>query len=154
MLRVVSALRRIAQAMDSHSKWLDTHARLTVPQLLVLEALRGGREPLSAGMVAGRVSLTQGTVTSILDRLEAKGLITRVRADTDRRRVLVGLTPAGRRRLVQAPALMHEHFVRAFEALPPDEREALTRALERVADMVRPAEVAMEETPIQRKELI
>lgn len=155
MLRVVSALRRIAQAMDSHSKWLDAHVRLTIPQLLVLEALRASREPLSAGTVAERVSLTQGTVTSILDRLEGKGLITRTRGDRDRRRVMVELTLAGRATLKGAPALMHDAFVRDFAALPEREREALTAALERVADMVRPPDASLQapEASSQRREI-
>jgi DNA-binding MarR family transcriptional regulator len=142
MLRVVSALRRIAQAMDSHSKWLEGHARLTVPQLLVLEALRHEAAALTAGALAERVSLTQGTVTSILDRLEAKSLITRVRATEDRRRVLVALTREGQEAIRVAPPLMQAQFTRAFEDLPKQERESLTRALERVAELVKPPESA------------
>lgn len=146
MLRVVSALRRITQAMDSHSKWLDSHVQLTVPQLLVLEALREARQPTSTGVLATRVSLTQGTLTSILDRLEGKQLVTRERAVDDRRRVLVALTPHGNRTLKRAPPLMDQAFSEAFSGLPEAERETLTRALERVAELMRPLPSGTEAT--------
>ncbi|WP_169577597.1 MarR family winged helix-turn-helix transcriptional regulator [Sinimarinibacterium sp. CAU 1509] len=137
VLPLLGALRRIAQSLDSYSKAIEHSAGLTLPQLLLLEALRNETAPITAGRLADRVSLTQGTVTSILDRLEDRGLIARMRAIEDRRRVLVTLTPQGRDRLNVAPALMRDDFVRGFAALPEAEREALLAAVERIGSLMR-----------------
>jgi DNA-binding MarR family transcriptional regulator len=82
------------------------------------------------------VSLSQGTVTVILDRLEEKGLIRRYRSGLDRRIVHSALTPAGRQQLDGAPPLLHESFMRRFEALPEAQRRRIEAALDEVASMM------------------
>jgi DNA-binding MarR family transcriptional regulator len=52
----------------------------------------GTRGPMTAGDLARAVRLTTGAVTGVLDRLEAAGLVRRVRDTQDRRRVIVELT--------------------------------------------------------------
>ena len=57
---VLGALRRITQALDTHSKFLEQSVGFTVPQMLVLEASRFEAEPLSAGRIAERVTRATG----------------------------------------------------------------------------------------------
>ncbi len=146
-LQLIGALRRISQSLDSHSKFIEHSAGLTLPQLLLLEALRREPDPLTAGRLAQQVSLTQGTVTSILDRLEDRGLIHRGRAADDRRRVLVTLTPLGHAKLDSAPPLMHADFLRRFDALAETERDLLLQTLEQIAALMRVGEPAAPTTP-------
>lgn len=47
--------------------------------------------PLSAGEIAAHTGLATASVTSLIDRLEAKGFAHRVRDQKDRRRVIVAL---------------------------------------------------------------
>jgi DNA-binding MarR family transcriptional regulator len=129
------ALRQIMRAVDLHSKSLERSAGLTVPQLLILQAL-DGPEPRSVGELATTVSLSQATTTAVLDRLATKKLVERRRSESDRRRVLVGLTEAGRLKLAEAPSMLQESFVARFDALPSWEQKMLTAALERVADLL------------------
>jgi DNA-binding MarR family transcriptional regulator len=49
-------------------------------------------EGMTAGELAGAASLSPGAVTTVLDRLERLGLVTRTRDETDRRRVIVETT--------------------------------------------------------------
>jgi DNA-binding MarR family transcriptional regulator len=49
--------------------------------------------PMTAGRLAERARLSPGAMTALLDRLEKKGLARRLRDTTDRRRVLVEVTP-------------------------------------------------------------
>jgi len=49
--------------------------------------------PMTAGRLARRARLSPAAMTTLLDRLERKGLARRVRDDDDRRRVLVEVTP-------------------------------------------------------------
>jgi DNA-binding MarR family transcriptional regulator len=52
--------------------------------------------PVTAGRLAETTGLTTGAITTVLDRLEGRGLARRVRDESDRRRVLVEMTPEGR----------------------------------------------------------
>jgi DNA-binding MarR family transcriptional regulator len=52
----------------------------------------GTRGPMTAGQLADAVRLTTGAVTGVLDRLEAAGLVRRIRDTKDRRRVIVEVT--------------------------------------------------------------
>lgn len=68
---------------------------LTFPQYLaILELLDGA--PLSVGSLGGRLDMDTGTITPLVKRLEAAGLVTRTRDSNDERRVLVNLTSRGR----------------------------------------------------------
>jgi DNA-binding MarR family transcriptional regulator len=68
---------------------------LTHPQYLVMLAL-WGQEPLSVKDLSGMLQLDPGTLSPLLKRLEAGGLIVRQRAQNDERTLAVTLTPAGR----------------------------------------------------------
>ncbi|WP_114955131.1 MarR family winged helix-turn-helix transcriptional regulator [Sphingosinicella terrae] len=68
---------------------------LTFPQYLVILELLDGA-PLSVGALGGRLDMDTGTITPLVKRLEAAGLVTRRRDPNDERRVLVDLTSRGR----------------------------------------------------------
>jgi DNA-binding MarR family transcriptional regulator len=68
---------------------------LTFPQYLVILELLDGA-PLSVGTLGGRLDMDTGTITPLLKRLDAAGLVTRTRDSADERRVMVDLTPRGR----------------------------------------------------------
>lgn len=77
--QVLVALRRVIRATDLHSKRLSKHAGLTGPQLLIMRTIRALGE-VTIGTIADKVSLSQATVTTILDRLEQRNLVYRVRS--------------------------------------------------------------------------
>jgi len=132
---VLVALRRIIRATDIHSRKIGKATGLTVPQLVVLQAIRDLGE-VTTGRIAAEVSLSQATVTVIIDKLEERGLVTRYRSAVDRRIVHTALTPAGRRQIDTAPPLLHHSFVRRFEALPEPHRRRIERSLSQVAAMM------------------
>jgi DNA-binding MarR family transcriptional regulator len=132
--QVISALRRVIRAVDLHSRQLVQSHGLTGPQALLLKALGDG--PLSAGALAGRVNLSQGTVTDILKRLEQRRLVTRVRSESDRRRVMVALSPAGVGCLASSPPLLQDRFASRFEELEDWEQSQLLASLQRIAAMM------------------
>ena len=134
-LEVLAALRRIIRATDLHSKYLLKMSGLTTPQIIVLQSIRDLGE-VTTGLVSERVNLSQGTVTSILDRLERRGLIERYRSMTDRRVVHARLTESGYAVLRRAPPLLHEHFVEAFAALDVANQDRIIRTLKDVAGMM------------------
>lgn len=132
---VLVALRRIIRATDLYSKSLSKTVGLTSPQLLVLDAVDTmGDVPI--GQLARRISLSQATVTTILDRLEARGLLYRERSELDKRRVHVKLTKRGRKVLADAPTLLQQSFIDRFHALQDWEQSMIKAALQRIAAMM------------------
>ncbi len=67
---------------------------LTYPQYLVLIALWAG-DSVTVGHLGEQLALETSTLTPLLKRLEAMGLLTRRRSDNDERRVIVALTKKG-----------------------------------------------------------
>jgi DNA-binding MarR family transcriptional regulator len=132
---VLITLRRIIRAIDMRSRRLMQQAGLTGPQLLVLQAL-GQHEEMTAGDLARGVNLSQGTVTSILDRLEKRVLIERIRSQTDRRKVYVKLTEEGKKQLASAPTLLQERFIERFVELKDWEQNQILASLQRLAEMM------------------
>jgi len=132
--QVIIALRRVIRAVDLHSRTLLESHGLTGPQALLLKSLQGS--PITVGELAGRVSLSQGTVTDILNRLEQRGLIQRVRDEVDRRRVRVGVTAAGLALLASSPPLLQERFAQSFGNLQEWEQTQLLSSLQRIAAMM------------------
>ena len=129
--QVMVALRRIIRSIDIHSRTLVKHYGLTGPQLVVLQEIYK-REEITPGQLAKAISLSQGTVTGILERLEKRGLVVRRRSQSDRRRVLVEATAAGRELMATAPPLMQEAFVERFGDLQDWEQTMILSALQRL----------------------
>jgi DNA-binding MarR family transcriptional regulator len=80
-------------------------------------------------------------VTSILDRLEGRGLVERYRSAADRRIVHSRLTRQGRALLRKAPPLLHERFTEAFRRLSPARQTRILATLDEVAAMMGAAEL-------------
>jgi DNA-binding MarR family transcriptional regulator len=132
---IAIALRRISRAIDLRSRVLLLEFGLTTPQLTALLAI-ARLQPVNAGALAKAVYLGQPTVTGILNRLERRGLIARIRSDQDRRAVQITVTEDGKRMLATAPALLDEQFQRRLLLLKDWERTQILSALQRVADMM------------------
>lgn len=121
--------------IDLNSKKLSKEFGLTGPQLLIMHAIAEAAS-LTPGELARAVSLSQATVTSVLDRLEARHYLQRIRSTTDKRKVLVSLSEEGREVLARAPSLLQAEFVDAFQNLPEWEQHMLVAAFERVAALM------------------
>ena len=138
--QVLVSLRRIIRATDLQSKRLVRECGLTLPQVMVLRAIDALGD-VTVRCISEHVSLSQATVTTILDRLESRGLVERVRSRTDKRVVNARLTEQGQDTLRSAPALLHEQFIERFEALAPGEQTQVLSALQRVARMMEAQEI-------------
>lgn len=132
---VLVALRRIMRATDLYSKRLSKTAGLTAPQLLILQTIKE-LGAVTVGTVARHVSLSPATVTTILDRLDNRGLTYRERSTVDKRKVHAYLTDFGHEVLEGAPAPLQMAFTQRFQGLEAWEQGMITAALQRVADMM------------------
>lgn len=113
-LRLSGVTNAIAdQAVADHLGLNRTDTRC----LDIIERLDG----VSAGRLAGESGLSTGAVTTVIDRLERAGYASRVSDPGDRRRVLVELTPAARRELVDLYTPLAEATLRQLEGYTTDE---------------------------------
>lgn len=129
------SLRKITQAITLHSRDLSRRYGLTGPQLIILNEI-ANHQTLSVTELARYISLSQATVTDILNRLEKRGLIERTRDSADRRRVLIRITDQCRQILSQTPPPLQETFVERYGALPEWEQLMILSALKRVVDLM------------------
>ena len=133
--QVLVSLRRIIRATDLQSKRMVKASGLTIPQVMVLQAIHTLGD-VTVKRISDDVSLSQATVTTILNRLEDRQLVERVRSQLDRRVVNARLTQAGRQVLLSAPPLLHEKFIERFESLEDWEQTQILSSLQRVASMM------------------
>lgn len=129
------ALQRAAHA-SAHALAAELAALdLTGSEINALANLagRGGR---TVSQLAAACGARPTTLTSVLDRLERRGHITRGSRPGDRRSVLVELTPAGRRAAGEVTAAIAGLERRALAGLPPETVAALRRALTTLTEVI------------------
>jgi DNA-binding MarR family transcriptional regulator len=132
---ILRSLRRITRAIDVYSRKLAATYKITAPQLVCLRYLdRNG--PHTPSELAREASLSQATVTGIIDRLEARGLAERRRDNKDRRRVSIHLTEEGKRLSQVAPTPLQELFAARLAELPHEEQAGIDKILHQVAEMM------------------
>ncbi|WP_196138779.1 MarR family winged helix-turn-helix transcriptional regulator [Aliikangiella sp. G2MR2-5] len=134
------SLRKIIRSIDLHSKKLNKDSGLTGPQLLVLQEIQSNKG-VSAKDIATKVNLSQGTITTILDRLESRQTIERTRSEFDRRKVSIHLTGKGESLLEKSPKPLQDHFIERFQALEDWEQNLLLSSFSRVATMMDAADL-------------
>jgi DNA-binding MarR family transcriptional regulator len=129
------ALRRVIRAIDLRSRQLSREVGLTGPQLLVMQDI--GKEPgIMVRKIADNINLSAATVTSILDRLETKALVQRIRSTEDKRKVGVFLTETGQEILKDAPLPFQEHFTNRFSQLKDWEQSQMVSTMQRIASIM------------------
>ncbi len=121
------ALYSASLAMTKLYKPLLAALGLTYPQYLVLLVL-WERDGLMVSELGARLFLDSGTLTPLLKRLQVAGLVTRIRAVDDERRVHITLTPAGRK--LKAGAAGIPACVVAATRCPLPELVSLTRQVQ------------------------
>jgi MarR family transcriptional regulator, organic hydroperoxide resistance regulator len=129
------ALIRTADAVRRHFERLLEPHDLTLQQFNVLRILRGARpEALPTMEIAARMIEQAPGITRLLDRLDEKGFVRRVRCEEDRRQVLCSITDEGLALLEQLDAPVREADERVMSALDDAELGVLIRMLDRTRD--------------------
>jgi MarR family transcriptional regulator, 2-MHQ and catechol-resistance regulon repressor len=124
MMKAMRALTRYAAAGIEETG-------LGLSDFAVLELLLH-KGPLPVNTIGPIVDLTPGSISTAVDRLFAKGLVTRVESTEDRRVRIVALTPRGTDLIVSAFRKHSGQMKRVFSELDPKELRALEAALKKV----------------------
>jgi DNA-binding MarR family transcriptional regulator len=111
-------------------------ADLSANAFQILAVVEGAGAPLPPHVIAERLLVTSGTMTSLLDTLERRGLIRRVPHPDDRRKLLIAITEEARGIVDRMLPQVHGASRDALAALSDEECETLTRLLERVQEQL------------------
>lgn len=121
-------LWRLDHALQRRSKRMQRELGVTGPQRLALRIV--GRFPgISTGDLARLLHVHPSTLSGIHERLEARGWIVRRSDPTDRRRVLLGLTEAGRRLDAEDAVTIERAMRDCLSAASPAQLEAARELL-------------------------
>lgn len=130
--RIVETIIYLVTESRRLSKEEATRHGVTPTQLSVLKLLAEIGD-LSLGTLSKEIRAHNSTVTGIVDRMEAAGLVERARSDEDRRVWIIRLTAAGRKVAERARVSPWDVLRQALAELSPSDQEKLTSLMRKVA---------------------
>lgn len=108
-----------------------TPYRLTFPQAIVLALLHEHGPNVEMSRIAALTSLPASSITSMMDRLVARGWVERHHSETDRRRITASITDDGVTLLGELEAIREKSFSRVMEQFTLAELEQLASFIRR-----------------------
>jgi DNA-binding MarR family transcriptional regulator len=133
----VQAFMHLVAVVETMSGELWQAHQLTLTQARCLGLLQGG--PVAAGVLAHKLGLSAASLTRVVERLEARGLVERQVDRQDRRRVTVTLSDGGREIVGGLRLWMTSPIVGVIAAMSEEKRALLTDMLEELAQEMRRA---------------
>ncbi|MCW2524989.1 MAG: MarR family transcriptional regulator [Frankiales bacterium] len=125
--RAVTGIRNLILAGEELRSAMAAHFGITESETEVLSYL-SIEDGLTAGELAERLRLTPSTITAVLDRMDRAGLADRSPHPTDRRRIVITLTPRGSEALAYAQGWL----LRALAKLDPAAMDQIGPALHQI----------------------
>lgn len=105
------------------------------PRMLELLRHLEAAGPLTVGEQAVHHGIGRAAASELIDRLEGKGLVARIRDQRDQRRVFVWLTEEGRKRVHSlAGSVLDPPFLHAVAAISPEQRRHIIEGLRALLD--------------------
>lgn len=138
---VIDDIRRVFQVIKEKSKMVEAETQLTGSQLWALKILFESA-PVKVSELAARMYLHPATMVGLLDRLESKGLVKRVRSEKDRRVVHIELTPRGVAIVESSPEVVQRLLVNGLEQLSDQNLKKTSDGLRHIATIL-----GVEDTP-------
>ncbi len=139
-------LRAADLLMELHNRQTLDDYRLSPSARQILATIEGAGQPLEPSVIAERLLVTTGSMTSLLDNLEKRGLIRRQPHPADRRKLLIDITPAAQTIVDELLPSLHARERDVMSAaLTPNEQRSLLRSLaklQRAAVQARSAPVS------------
>lgn len=132
---IIFSIRRLMQAGELYTKELNKVYNISSAQLNCLLILHESGS-LSPSQIAKLVLVNSSTVTGIIDRLEAKGLVRRLRISKDRRKVTVELTENGKALAQNAPPQIQQKIFDGLSKLSQVEIKNISHTLLKLTDML------------------
>ncbi|MFF5443688.1 MarR family winged helix-turn-helix transcriptional regulator [Streptomyces sp. NPDC012888] len=130
-VQLVGRIQRLNRIVERELKSFLAEHELEISEFDVLTSLRRSGPPyeLTAGAFLRTAMVTSGAITNRVDRMEAKGLVERVRDAGDRRQVRIRLTPHGHELTDRLIVAHFDNLARLLSALPREDAAATGDAL-------------------------
>ena len=132
---IVGSIRRLIRAVSIDSVRMSRKFSLTAPQSGVMRSLNA-RGAISSADLSRELCVTPSNITGIIDRLEKKGLVSRIRKEDDRRVVLISLTESGATLAERLPDPIETRLISALSGLKPGKIREMRDALSTVLHLV------------------
>ena len=117
------ALRELVRCYQAFESLAGEHIRTlgVTPSQFDIIATLGNTQGMTFKLLGEKTLITKGTLTGVVDRLEAKNIVQRVASSTDGRSQIVQLTPLGEALFAEIFPQHLEYVGRALAAMQPDE---------------------------------
>ena len=153
---LVWSIRRLVRAVYLDSQKISKRYGLTGPQSAVLRNLYNNG-PMSSADLSRNLFVTPSNITGIIDRLEKKMLVERIKKVGDRRVALITLTDAGNDLSKTLPDPIMKKFITELADLEPEHVQLLAMAMNQILNLIdtkdiegEPLELSEEPIPIEQ----
>jgi DNA-binding MarR family transcriptional regulator len=132
---LVVAFRKLIRAVYLDSQQINKQYGLTGPQSGILRILiKNG--PTSSADLSRLLYVTPSNITGIIDRLEKKALVKRIRKEGDCGVALISLTDAGAGLSKTLPDPIEKRFIAELADLKPEQVQIMATAMNQVLDLI------------------
>jgi len=128
--RSMNAVRSIVRALRINTRAIELKMGISLAQLFVLQQL-AERSAASLNELAERTATHQSSVSVVVRRLVERGFVSRTSSTSDKRRIEIELTDAGRRLLEGAPMTIQVQMMTALHRMDSHESRTLADLLEK-----------------------
>ena len=132
---IIDDIRRVFYILAEQSRKAEHETGLTGSQLWAVKML-DGTSPMKVTDLARRMYVHPATMVGLVDRLELKGLVQRVRSDQDRRVVHVSITDQGRGLVRNSPEVAQGILVKGLEQLTEKNVKVISEGMKQIVTML------------------
>ncbi|MCP4398727.1 MAG: MarR family transcriptional regulator [bacterium] len=132
---IVGAIRRLVRVVYLDTSKISRQFGLTGSQNMVLRSLIHNGS-LSSADLSRKLYVTPSNITGVIDRLEKKGLVERVKKVGDRRVALITLTDTGTELSKSLPDPIEKRFISELAHLEPEHVQILAMAMNQILNLV------------------
>jgi DNA-binding MarR family transcriptional regulator len=133
---IIYQIRRLMHSGELYTKELNKNYQISVPQLNCLMSLNKNG-PLPLTQISKQILVSSSTLTGIIDRLEQKGLVRRIRTMSDRRVIMIELTEQGKTVALSAPPPIKQDMLDGLKNMPENKLKKISESLDLLTDMIK-----------------
>ena len=130
LILIISDIQKLVTRMMIRESLKEN---LTLKQSAVLQLL-ANKGPIQMNQISRELLTTSANITSLIDRLERKGLVRRVEDNDDRRKIIIQLTTEGKKLFEVASGRYRKNVQEVFNTLGQIEKEELYTLIKKVRD--------------------
>lgn len=132
---IIYSIRRLMQAGEHYTKEINKIYNVSAAQVNCLLAIYE-YGPLPPSQIAKIIMINSSTITGIIDRLEQKGLVKRLRISDDRRIITVELTKYGKVLAENAPPPIQRKLINGLNKISEKDIKSISNTLEKLTKML------------------